>query len=93
MKQNIDDILRYIDDARDRLSKTRDKRQYSLTLIELKSWMDELEHTLTIGDLKNEEYAAAYNGIFSPKDGISEYDRICNNIDSQPYSSLYHKIF
>lgn len=93
MKQNIDNILRYIDDVRDRLSKTRDKRQYSLTLIELKSWMDELEQTLTIGDLKNEKYAAAYNGIFSPKDGISEYDRICNNIDSQPYSSLYNRIF
>ena len=93
MKLEIDDILRYLDDARDRLSKTKDKRSYSLILIEVKAWMDELEQTLTVGDLKNKEYAAAYNGIFSSKDGISEYDRVCNYIDEHSYSSLHHKIF
>ena len=93
MKLKIDDILRCLDDARDRLSKTKDKRSYCLILIEVRGWMDELEQTLTVGDLKNEKYAAAYNGIFSSKDGVSEYDRVCNYIDEHPYGSLHHRIF
>ena len=92
-KMKIDDIIRYLKDARDRLPKARDKRQYYLTLLELKILMDELEDTLTVADLRNKEYAAVYNGIFTSKEGASEYDRVCNYLDTHTDGSLYHRIF
>lgn len=92
-KMKIDDILRYLDDAKDRLSKTKDKRLYYLILVEVKAWMDALDMTLTVDDLRNEKYAAAYNSIFSPKGVASEYDRVCNYLDTHPYGALYHRIF
>lgn len=92
-KMKIDDIIRYLDDARDRLSKTKDKRLYYLILVEVKAWMDALDMTLTVADLRNKEYAAVYNGIFTSKEGASEYDRICNYLDTHTEGSLYHRIF
>jgi len=93
MKQNIEDILRNLDGARDRLSKAKDKRLYSLILIEVRCYMEELEDTITASDLKVKKYADAYNDIFSSRGGISEYDQVCNYIEHQSYSSLYHRIF
>ena len=65
MKHNIDDILRYLEDAKDRLLQA----------------MEEFEQTVTASDLKIKKYATAYNDIFGPQGGISDYDRICNSLD------------
>ena len=93
MKQEIDSILHNLKDARNRLSSALDTQQYFLTLVEVRAWMDELAQTLTVGELDEEKYAAAYNSIFSPKGVASEYDRVCNYLDTHTEGALYHRIF
>ena len=81
MKHNIDDILRHLEDAKDRLLQAKSTSIYEFILLEIKLWMEEFEQTVTASDLKIKKYATAYNDIFGPQGGISDYDRICNSLD------------
>lgn len=85
MKHKIDDILHYLEDAKDRLSKAK---KSDVLLLEVKLWMEELEQTLTVSDLRNKKYADAYNDIFGQQDGISEYDRVCLSLDECAFDDL-----
>lgn len=88
MKQNIEDILSYLRDARSRLSTAEDNQQYMLTLVEVRAWMDELAKELTVGDLEDERYAAIYEEVFCPQHGFSDYDRVCQTIEEYAFDDL-----
>lgn len=88
MKYKIDDILRYLEEAKDRLSVVSDTSLYVSTLVEIKAWMEELAHVLTVSDLRDKKYADAYNDIFGPQGGISDYDRVCNSIEQYEFDDL-----
>ena len=88
MKFKIDDILRCLEDAKERLLVVNDTFHYVSTLVEIRAWMDELAHALTVGDLSNPKYERVYREIFCPEGGISDYDKVCNSIEEYALDDL-----